>query len=45
MEKKSNLLAFAFHKFSNYFCHLCFKEIDEKKNDKVKFNIIPKTNE
>ena len=34
-----------FHNFSNYDCHMFFKKIVDEKNDKVKFDIIPKTNE
>ena len=31
------------HKFSNYDCHLFFKKLVDKKNDTVKFDIIPET--
>ena len=44
-QKDSNFLPFIFHNFSNYDCHMFFKKIVDKKNDKVKFDIIPKTNE
>ena len=33
-----------FHIFSNYDCNLFFKKRPDKKNDKVKFHIIPQTN-
>ena len=29
----------------NYDCHMFFKKLVDKKNDKVEFEIIPKTNE
>ena len=32
-----------FHNFSNYDCHLFFKKLVDKKNDKVEICIIPKT--
>ena len=41
----SNFIPFAFHKFSNYDCHLFFKRLVDLKKYKVKFKIIPKTNE
>ena len=46
-QKDSNFIAFAFHKFSNYNydCHMFFKKLVDLKKDKVKFKIIPKTNE
>ena len=34
-----------FHKFKNYDCRIFFKNLVDMKNDKVKFDIIPKTNE
>ena len=42
---KSNFIPFIFHNFSNYDCHMFFKKLVDKKNDKVKFDIIPKTKE
>ena len=36
---------FVFHKFSNYDCHLFIKKVVDRKNDKAKFDIIPRTNE
>ena len=44
-QKPSHFIPFALHNFSNYDCHLFFKNQVEKRYDKVKFNIIPKTNE
>ena len=44
-QDQSNLIPFIFHNFSNYDCHMFFKKLVDKKNDKVKFEIIPKTNE
>ena len=44
-QKQSKIIPFIFHNFSNYDCHLFFKKLVDKKNDKVKFHIIPKTNE
>ena len=44
-QKDSNFIPFAFHNFSNYDCHMFFKRLVGLKKDKVKFEIIPKTNE
>ena len=44
-QHQSNIVPFIFHSFGNYDCHLFFKKLVDKKNDKVKFNILPKTNE
>ena len=44
-QKQSNFIPFIFHNFSNYDCHMFFKKLVDKKNDKVIFDIIPKTNE
>ena len=44
-QKQSFFIPFIFHNFSNYDCHLFFKKLVDMKNDKVKFDIIPKTNE
>ena len=44
-QKDSNFIPFIFHNFSNYDCHMFFKKLVDKKNHKVKFDIIPKTNE
>ena len=44
-QKQSNFIPFIFHNFSNYDCHMFFKKMIDKKNDKVKIEIITKTNE
>ena len=44
-QKDSNFIPFAFHNFINYDCHMFFKKLVDLKKDKVKFKIIPKTNE
>ena len=44
-QKNSNFIPFAFHNFSNYDCHMFFKRLVDLKKDKVKFKIVPKTNE
>ena len=44
-QKDSNFIPFAFDKFSNYDCHMFFKRLVDLKKDKVKFKLIPKTNE
>ena len=44
-QKDSNFIPFAFHNFSNYDCHMFLKKLVNIKKDKVKFKIIPKTNE
>ena len=44
-QKDSNFISFVFHNFSNYDCHMFFKRLVDLKKDKVKFEIIPKTNE
>ena len=44
-QKQSNFIPFIFHNFSIYDCHMFFKKLVDKKNDKVDFDIIPKTNE
>ena len=44
-QQQSNFIPFIFHNFSNYDCHMFFKKLVDKKDDKVKFDIIPKTNE
>ena len=44
-QKDSNFITFLFHNFINYDCHMFFKKLVIKKNDKVEFEIIPKTNE
>ena len=44
-QKDSNFLPSAFHNFSNYDCHMFFKRLVDFRKNKVKFKIIPKTNE
>ena len=44
-QDQSNFILFIFHNLSNYDCHMFYKKLVDKKNDKVKFDIIPKTNE
>ena len=44
-QDQSNFILFILHNFSNYDCHMLFKKLVNEKNDKVKFEIIPKTNE
>ena len=44
-QKDSIFIPFAFHNFSNYDCHIFFKILVDLKKDRVKFKIIPKTNE
>ena len=44
-QKQSNFIPFIFHSVNNYDSYLFFKKLVDKKNDKVKFEIIPKTNE
>ena len=44
-QKDSNFIPFVFHNYSNYDCHMFFKRLVDLKKDKVKFKIIPKTNE
>ena len=44
-QDQSNFIPFIFRNFSNYDCHIFFKKLVDKKNDKVKFDIIPETNE
>ena len=44
-QKDSNFIPFAFHNFSNYDCHRFFKRLIDLTKDKVKFDIVPKTND
>ena len=39
------ILYHLFHNFSNYDCHIFFRKLVDKKNDKVESDVIPKTNE
>ena len=43
-QKDSNFLTIGLHNFSNYDCHMFFKQLVDRKKD-VKFEIIPKTDE
>ena len=42
-EQQNVFVPFIFHVFSNYDSHLIFKNLVDKKNRKVKNDIIPKT--
>ena len=44
-QKQSHFISFIFLNFSNYDCQMFFKKSVDKKNDKVEFEVIPKTNE
>ena len=44
-QKQSIFIPLVFSNFSNYDCHLFFKKLVDKKNDKVKLDIIPKQTE
>ena len=44
-QDQSNFIPFLVHNFSIYDCHMFFKRLIDEKNDKVKNDIIPKTNE
>ena len=44
-QDQSSFIPFILHNFSNYDCHKFFKKLVDKKNDKVIFDIILKTNE
>ena len=44
-QKQSNFIRFAIHNFSNYHCHVFFKNLMDKKIDEAKFDNIPRTNE
>ena len=45
IQHRSTFMPFIFHNFSNFDCHLFFKNLVNKKNGKVNFKFIPKTNE
>ena len=38
-QKQSSFIPFTIHNFSNYDCHLFFKKLVDKKNDKIKLKI------
>ena len=44
-QDRSNFVPFIFHSFTNYDFRMFFKKLVDMKNDRVKFDIIPKTNE
>ena len=44
-QKRRNFTEYKFYKFSNFDCQLCFKKLVDKKNEKIKFDMIPKANE
>ena len=44
-QDQSNFISFIFPNFSIYDSHIFFKKLVDKKNDKVKFEIILETNE
>ena len=41
-QDQSIFIPVVFHNFSDYDFHIFFKELHDKKNDKVRFDIIPK---
>ena len=43
-QKQINFIPFLFQNFNKYDCHMFFKNLVDKKNDKVKLDVIPKTN-
>ena len=44
-QNQSNFIPFMFHNYSRYDSHMFFKRLVDLRKDKVKFIIIPKTNE
>ena len=44
-QKDSNFITIGLHNFSNYDCHMFFKQLVDRKKDNVKFEVIPKTDE
>ena len=44
-QSQCKIIPIAFLNFSNYDCHLVFKELVDIKNDRVKLKSLPKTNE
>ena len=44
-QDQSNFIPFLYLNFTNYDCHMFFKNLVDKKNDEVKFYILTKTNE
>ena len=45
IQDQSNFIRFIFHNFRNFVVFQFFKKVIDKRNDKVKFKIIPKLNE
>ena len=44
-QKQTFFIPFIFHNFGNYDCHMFFEKLVDKKKNKVKFDVIPQTNE
>ena len=44
-QDKINFVPIIFHNFGNYDCHMFFGKLVHKKIDKVKFDVLPETNE
>ena len=44
-QNQSSFIPFIFHNFSTYDCHMFFIKLVGRKNDNVKYDIKPKTNE
>ena len=44
-QEQSNLIPLVVHNFSDYDCQMFFKNLVDKKNDKMKLDIIPQANE
>ena len=44
-QKHGKFMPFLVHNFGNYDCHLFLKKLVDKKHDKVKFVVVPETNE
>ena len=44
-QKDSNFITIGLHNFSNYDCHMFFKQLVDRKKDNVKFEIYPETDE
>ena len=43
-QKQSNFISFIFHNFTNFDCHLLFKNYLQKKNERVNLDVLPKSN-
>ena len=44
-QKQSFFIPYIFPNFGNHDCHLFFEKLFDEKNDNIKFEIIPRTNE